>query len=142
MKLPRAQQKRARIEIIPMIDTMFFLLVFFMLATLSMTWQKGIAVNLPTAVSSTQNVTEELVLSLTKTGELFLNKESILFPELQTRVINWLTMHPNSAVIINADTEVAHGRVIALMDNIRQAGITKMAIATKPRTFSDSPSRP
>ena len=57
MKLPRIQHKKARIEIIPMIDTMFFLLVFFMLATLSMTWQKGIMVNLPAAGSATQTNT-------------------------------------------------------------------------------------
>ena len=74
MRLPATAKKKARIEIIPMIDTMFFLLVFFMIATLSMTLQRGMPVNLPEAESSTDKVQEEVSLSITKEGALFFNK--------------------------------------------------------------------
>ena len=68
-----------------------------------------------------------------------MNKESIALTELQTRLINRLTLHPDSAVVINADKDVSHGRVIAIMDRIRETGITKMAIATKPEMLRDTP---
>ena len=64
MKLPAAARKKARIEIIPMIDTMFFLLVFFMIATLSMTLQKGMPVNLPKASSTTDDLPEQVTISI------------------------------------------------------------------------------
>jgi len=82
MKIPRASAKKARIEIIPMIDTMFFLLVFFMIATLSMTLQHGMPVNLPQANTATDNIPEEASLTLTTQGELFFNKDLIGIAEL------------------------------------------------------------
>ena len=75
MKLPASVKKKARIEIIPMIDTMFFLLVFFMIATLSMTIQHGMPVTLPTAESSTDKVPDQISLTLTREGTLYYNKE-------------------------------------------------------------------
>jgi biopolymer transport protein ExbD len=77
MRLPSSAKKKARIEIIPMIDTMFFLLVFFMIATLAMTLQRGMPVNLPTASSTTQKVKEQVSLTLTEDGTLYYNKEPI-----------------------------------------------------------------
>jgi len=70
MKLKRRIIKKARIEIIPMIDTMFFLLVFFMVATLSMTVQQGLSVNLPHAVTARDEVRRTVTLTLTKDGGL------------------------------------------------------------------------
>ena len=64
MKLAAADKKKARIEIIPMIDTMFFLLVFFMISTLSMTLQKGMEVNLPQASSASDDLPEQVTLSI------------------------------------------------------------------------------
>ena len=114
-----------------MIDTMFFLLVFFMIATLSMTLQKGMPVNLPTAGSATDDVPEQVSLTLTKKGELYFNKEPIVIQELESRLQSLLdTSEPS--VVINADTAVPHGRVIEVMDAIRKTGISNMAIATKP----------
>ena len=72
MKLPPSEKKKARIEIIPMIDTMFFLLVFFMIATLSMTLQRGMPVNLPTAGSTTDKVKEQVSLTITEDGALLI----------------------------------------------------------------------
>ena len=66
MRLPAFAKKKPRIEIIPMIDTMFFLLVFFMIATLAMTIQHGMPVSLPTAESSTDKIVEHVSLTLTR----------------------------------------------------------------------------
>lgn len=132
MKLPTAAKKKPRIEIIPMIDTMFFLLVFFMIATLSMTLQRGMPVNLPEAESSTDKVQEEVSLSVTKDGMLFFNKELIALDDLERRLADTRQRDPDPSVIINADESVQHGLVIQVMDKVRLSGISNMAIATKP----------
>ena len=132
MKLPALVKKKARIEIIPMIDTMFFLLVFFMIATLSMTIQHGMPVNLPTADSTTDKVPDHISLTLTRDGALYYNKERIELPELELRLTSLRQTDPDPSLVINADEQVPHGRVIKVMDIIRLAGIPNMAIATKP----------
>jgi len=132
MKLPALVKKKARIEIIPMIDTMFFLLVFFMIATLSMTIQHGMPVSLPTADSTTDKVPDHISLTLTRDGALYYNKERIELPELELRLTSLRQTDPDPSLVINADEQVPHGRVIKVMDIIRLAGIPNMAIATKP----------
>ena len=133
MRLPYTTKKKVRIEIIPMIDTMFFLLVFFMIATLSMTIQKGIQVNLPTAGSSTDNIPEQVSLTLTKKGELFFNKEPIVILALESRLQSLLKNGQKISIIINADEATSHGHVVEVMDAVKEAGILNMAIATKPK---------
>jgi len=133
VRLPATAKKKARIEIIPMIDTMFFLLVFFMIATLSMTMQKGIPVNLPTADSAAKIVPEEVSLTLMKNGQLFFNKEAIGLLDLEPRLQSLLNVGKGKpSVVINADEAVSHGRVIAVMDSVRKTGIHNMAIAIQP----------
>ena len=132
MKLSTSEKKKARIEIIPMIDTMFFLLVFFMISTLSMTLQKGMEVNLPKASSATDDLPEQVTLTISEKGELFFNKDSCTISELELRLHDLLYYGEKPAVVINADEAVSHGQVIEVMDAVREAGIFNMAIATKP----------
>ncbi|GJL55749.1 MAG: biopolymer transporter ExbD [Nitrospirales bacterium] len=132
MRLPASAKKKARIEIIPMIDTMFFLLVFFMIATLSMTTQHGMPVNLPEANSTTDSVIEPASLTITEQGDLFFNKEAITLEQLSAKLQGMIQEHTNPSVVINADERIQHGLVITVMDQVRQHGIHDMAIATKP----------
>jgi biopolymer transport protein ExbD len=132
MRLPAFAKKKPRIEIIPMIDTMFFLLVFFMIATLAMTIQHGMPVSLPTAESSTDKIAEHVSLTLTREGRLYYNKEAITLQELEMRLANLQQSSSDPSLLINADEQVPHGRVIKVMDLIRMSGITTMGIATKP----------
>lgn len=134
MRLPASAKKKARIEIIPMIDTMFFLLVFFMIATLAMTIQHGMPVSLPTAESSTDKITEYVSLTLTREGMLYYNKEAITLQELEMRLANLQQSSSDPSLLINADEQVPHGQVIKVMDLIRLSGITTMSIATKSET--------
>jgi len=134
MRLPAFVKKKPRIEIIPMIDTMFFLLVFFMIATLSMTIQHGMPVSLPTAESSTDKMAEHVSLTLTREGRLYYNKEAITLQELEMRLANLRQSSSDPSLLINADEQVPHGRVIKVMDLIRLSGITSMGIATQPST--------
>jgi len=135
MRLPAFAKKKPRIEIIPMIDTMFFLLVFFMIATLAMTIQHGMPVSLPTAESSTDKIAEHVSLTLTREGRLYYNKEAITLQELEMRLANLRQASSDPSLLINADEQVPHGRVIKVMDLIRLSGITSMGIATKPSSL-------
>ena len=134
MRLPAAAKKKPRIEIIPMIDTMFFLLVFFMIATLSMTMQHGMPVNLPEASSTTNKVQQPVSLTITENGDLFYNKDMITIHELQTRLLGLIQKDADPTIVINADEHVEHGLVVKVMDKVRLSGIPNMAIATEPET--------
>lgn len=134
MRLPASAKKKPRIEIIPMIDTMFFLLVFFMIATLSMTMQHGMPVNLPEASSTTDKVTEPVSLTITENEDVYYNKELISIDELRTRLLGLIQTTADPTIVINADEHVEHGLVIKVMDIVRLTGIHNMAIATKPAT--------
>ena len=135
MRFPATAPKKARIEIIPMIDTMFFLLVFFMIATLSMTMQHGMPVNLPEASSTTDKISEPISLTISENGDLFYNKEMIILTELKARLLGLRQGNEDPSIVINADEKVEHGIVVKVMDTVRLSGIHNMAIATKPETM-------
>jgi biopolymer transport protein ExbD len=131
MRVPRQEHSKARIEIIPMIDVIFFLLVFFMVSTLSMTINRGLPVNLPTAATSQKDVQENLNLTLIQEGQMFLNKEPIALQDLGNRVRAALQGKPELMVIMNADADVRHHAVVEVMDELRLAGVARLAIAVR-----------
>lgn len=136
MKIRRyaVKKKKARIEIIPMIDTMFFLLVFFMVATMSMTVMRGMPVDLPKSeAAKNSKADEKRSVTVAKDGALFLDKERVGTQTLFKRLKADFEANPEALVIINADEEVSHGRVVEVMDTVKMSGITHLAIATKPK---------
>lgn len=126
-------KKKARIEIIPMIDTMFFLLVFFMIATLSMTVMRGMQVNLPKADAVKKDIKENLSVTISKDGKIYFNKKETNIQELRGALVAEVSANPDVMVIVNADEEVMHGKVVEVMDEIKLSGVTKLAIATKQK---------
>ena len=133
MRLARRSIKKARIEIIPMIDTIFFLLVFFMISTLSMARYSGLPVNLPKAASGQQPATESAAVTITSDGRVFIDKQEVARDNVRSVLQQRLATKPDLLVLINADERVEHGRVVEVMDDARQAGVVKMAIAVKPK---------
>jgi len=133
MRIQRRSIKKARIEIIPMIDTIFFLLVFFMISTLSMTQFKGMPVNLPKAASGQQAPAESAAITIDKDGRLFLNQQAIDKAALGEALSQQLARNAEMLVVINADDGVQHGQVVEVMDIARGANVAKMAIAVKPK---------
>jgi biopolymer transport protein ExbD len=133
MRIQRRSIKKPRIEIIPMIDTIFFLLVFFMISTLSMTQFKGMPVNLPKAASGQQAPAESATITLDKDGRLFLNQQAVDKAALGDALKQQLANNAEMLVVINADDGVAHGQVVEVMDIVRAANAVKMAIAVKPK---------
>lgn len=132
MRLPRHELPKARIEIIPMIDVIFFLLVFFMVSTLSMTINRGLPVDLPTAASAPSQVKDNVTLTLTQDGGLFLDKEPVAPQDIEQRVKAALAASPQLTVLINADGQVQHRTVVEVLDTLRRAGVSALAIAVKP----------
>lgn len=132
MRVPRRAPDKARIEVIPMIDIIFFLLVFFMLSTLSMTINRGVPVNLPKAASSPKELRDSLQITMTKDGGIFLNKEPVTLQEIARKVKASVDQGQELLAIINADAHVIHGTVVDIMDKMRLAGVSRLAIAVQP----------
>ena len=133
MRLPRRHFKKARIEIIPMIDTIFFLLVFFMISTLSMARYSGLPVNLPKAATGQQQPSESAAITIAPDGKISIDKQEVPRENVRSIIRQRLSAKPDLLVLINADEHVEHGLVVEIMDAARQAGVAKMAIAVKPR---------
>jgi biopolymer transport protein ExbD len=131
MRVPRQKSEKARIEIIPMIDVIFFLLVFFMVSTLSMTINRGLPVNLPKAASSQKDLRESFNITVTQDGTLFLNKEQTTLVELGQQVKAGLEKDPELVVIVSGDDQASHGAIVSVMDEVRLAGVSRLAIAVR-----------
>src|SRR5688572_18453960 len=124
-KLP--QDHEARIEIIPLIDIMFFLLAAFMLVSLSMVNLKSVKVNLPTATTATAETTKDFVnLSIDSTGAIFFDKQPVAPNELAQRLSSLRASSENVRVFISGDREARHGDVIRVLDLVRSTGIDKV----------------
>jgi biopolymer transport protein ExbD len=139
VKLTRREPKKARIEIIPMIDTVFFLLVFFMMASLAMAVYHGMPVNLPKAASGQPTRDDSAAVTLARDGQTYLNREATTIEALPGRLRSLVTANPNLVVMINADGEVLHRRVVDVVDVARTAGAARVAIAVAPAEVARRP---
>jgi biopolymer transport protein ExbD len=127
--------KRARIEIIPLIDIIFFLLATFVMVSLSMTKNQGVSVALPSAASAAtmlepQQQSRALTLSVTGKGEVFFNKEKITLAQLPFRLQTYKSAEKDPKVILNGDAGADFQVVVAVLDEVRKAGIAKVGIST------------
>jgi len=130
MKLrPSRARRRGRIEIIPMIDVMFFLLATFMLASLSMQNLQSLPVNLPKGEAQRLSVAHPLTLTITKEGRLLVNEEPVTLAGLAAAVAPHLTA--DKTVIVNADTAAPNGVVVEAMLAARGAGVEKFLFAIR-----------
>ncbi|WP_278849113.1 ExbD/TolR family protein [Megamonas funiformis] len=121
-----------RLMIIPMIDIIFFLMVFFLFSTLQMVYQKSMPVNLPVASSSHQEAPKPVAITLMKDGTISIGDTVVDIEEIKPRV-EQLADKADTPVILRADENVEHGKVIKVMDEIKSAGVTKLSIATQEK---------
>lgn len=125
-------EKKARIEIIPLIDIMVFLMACMMMVNLEMIRMRGLKLNLPTAQTATpENKSDFLTLSIKESGAVFLEKEEIdrnaLVDELKRRK----EKNPNLRIYVQADMNAMHGDVVKVLDKVRAAGIQKIGFQVK-----------
>jgi biopolymer transport protein ExbD len=128
-------------SITPLVDTMLVLLIFvLLLGTFAI--QPGIRVRLPEAASKGEEPRQDLVLILTRDNRLYLNDDPLQLADLGARLQERLRDRSDGVVIIKADKEVLHGRVVEVMDIAKGAGAVRLAIATEPKapgTSGESP---
>jgi biopolymer transport protein ExbD len=132
MRIRTRTTKRARIEIIPMIDVIFFLLVFFMISSLAMTKINSLPVSLPKTSSHLEALKQNIILTIKKEGSIFLNKTPVTLDSLGRQLAYEMHDNPDDIVVVNADHGVNYGLVIQVMDVARQIGVRKFALATTP----------
>lgn len=131
------KKRTPRIEIIPMVDVMFLLLVFYILSTIAMTTERGIPVSLPGAASAGSVAVEEVVVSINARGEVYLNRERVELAELGSSLQSLADGLPGGLahlregyVVLNIDMAVPHRSVVSAMDQLGQLGISNFSIAT------------
>lgn len=124
-------RRKARIEIIPLIDIIFFLLATFVLVSMSMVKNQGVPVRLPVASSSkTLDRGTPLIIRITKDGVVSLDKRDYDVTALTEPLKAYQASVPDPKVVIQGDTDAAYGKVIAVLDAVRKMGISKVAVQT------------
>jgi len=132
--------KKARIEIIPLIDIMFFLLASFMMVSLSQVHMKGIKVNLPSGVSGEVQTKREYVsVSVDKDGHYFFDKDEIADTELLNRLKMAHQSAPDAKVFVRGDKDSVHLNVAHLLDLVRAAGYYKISFEIKSESLKAVP---
>ncbi|BBB89423.1 MAG TPA: biopolymer transporter ExbD [Methylomusa anaerophila] len=134
MKLRSLRNERQpRLMIIPMIDIIFFLLVFFMMSTLYMVEQQIIPVNLPQAASAQTDRPRSVSVLVTKEGRILLEQEDIPLELLKQRVQAELSKQNDIVFILRSDKQAEYGKVVAVLDELKLAGVQRVAIATEKK---------
>jgi biopolymer transport protein ExbD len=135
--------KKARIEIIPLIDIMFFLLASFMMVSLSQVHMKGIKVNLPSGVSGqTQTKREYISVSVDKDGHYFFDKDEVKDEELISRLRKVHDSAPEAKVFVRGDRDSVHLNVTHALDIIRSTGFYKISFEIRSESLKGVPGPP
>jgi biopolymer transport protein ExbD len=131
MKLSRRPARRGRIEMVPLIDCMFLLLVFFIYSMLSMVLHRGIKVDLPQARTALVHQEDYLSIAVTRDGEVYLDRARVTLEELGGQLRQRKVVQPDLKVFIGGDRDAHYDQVIQVMDLVRQVGISQVALETK-----------
>ena len=124
--------KKARIEIIPLIDIMFFLLASFMMVSLSQVHMKGIKVTLPTGQSGeVQSKRDYISVSVDRDGHPFFDKQEMNYDELMAVLRRVYAENPDAKVFLRGDRDTVHGNIIRVLDILRAVGFYKIAFEIK-----------
>ena len=125
--------KRARIEIIPLIDVIFFLLATFVLFTLSLNKSNGVKVTLPVAETGEVRDPTGITISVTDEGAIGWNQDLITLDEFQQRLVVEVKRDPDTRILINGDERAFFAQAIYIFDEARKAGFKKVYIETRSR---------
>ncbi len=139
MRLPSEPPRKGRIEIIPMIDTIFFLLVYFIMTSLSLVQMETHGVQLPVSRTSGERPTDRVVVTVAPDGAIFADADRVSEAELLNRVRQSVEANPQIVVVLNADKNANVQAFLRVLDLVKQANPARVQIATAP---PDTPQAP
>lgn len=130
-------KKKARIEIIPLIDVIFFLLATFVLFTLSLNKSGGVSgISLPSAETGAPRDPNGVTISVTEAGTIAWNKDFVSLAEFIDRLRAFKASDPDGRILINGDEAAMFNAALYVFDEARKAGFNKIFIETKVRKAS------
>ena len=133
MRLPDEPDRPPQINIVPMIDVIFAILVYFIVSSLFLTRSEGLPVNLPQAETAQVQKSKQITVSLDSEGTLTVGDRPTELAQLKIKVENLLKTEQTTVVVISADKVVDHGQVVDVLDQLRQIPQVKLAIAAKKK---------
>ncbi len=123
-------QEEAAIDMTPMLDIVFIMLIFFIVTT-SFVKEAGIDVNRPKAAQATQKKSANIFIAVRENGEIWMDKRMVDVERVAANIEKMLAEQPTDMVVVQADKEARHGLVVKVMDQIKAAGIDKISIAAE-----------
>ena len=133
MKFYHINKKTIGFDLTPLIDVVFLLLIFFMLTTTFINIESGVKVDLPSGDFAAVTERQNIVVAITENNVLYLNNRLIDPNNLEERIKEEIGDNENSLVVLEADQNITHGKVVRVMDLIKKGGAERIAIATRPR---------
>jgi biopolymer transport protein ExbD len=125
-------RKRSRLEIIPLIDIMFFLLASFMMVSLQMQKVRTLKAALPTATLATSTAKPDMIkLKVDRFGQVSLDGDELNSAQLYAALTNRFNANTNVPVYLSGTRETTHGEMVYVLDMVRRAGIQRVAFAVK-----------
>lgn len=128
----QSSEQEVRLEILPLIDVIFCILTFFILAAVSFSRQQAINLDLPTARTGQPQTNETIVVSLDSTGQIYIEQQKVTPEELNQTLKNYYLLNPQGLVVLNAAKDIQYSEVVALLDRLRMVGGDRVALATLP----------
>ncbi len=134
MKIDKLRRHRFKsgLDLTPMVDIVFQLLIFFMVAT-TMERNPQLRVDLPQASSATAEPSIDLVITIDRKGNIYADEKKVSWKALSSKLKSLAARKPDALIVIRADSQVPHGRVVKVMDLASSYGLKRLAIATRYR---------
>jgi biopolymer transport protein ExbD len=125
-----------KLMIVPLIDIIFSILVFFIVITMQMVYQKNLPVQLPVSEAAQRDRKVNLVITIQRDGKVTVEDETVAAGDVADKVRGLLARQPETDVIIRADKKVEHGSVVEIMGQLKSVGVTRLAVAVEEKGAS------
>jgi len=133
MRLQKYKHKKPRIEIVPMIDTIFFLLVYFLIASLTMTQMSSRKVSLPESMTAAEHPADRVIVTVSRDGHCYIDRDAVDELKVTKELDARLKVNKNLTVVINCDKDQPVASFNRIFDLVKQSKAASVMVATTPR---------
>ena len=137
-----SQSSDLKIELLPLIDVIFCILAFFLLAAVNFTRQQAISLNLPQAKTGTPQMKEMLIVTIDDIGQLYVEKQLVTRSVLTANLEEYNKNNPNGLMVLYASKNTTYREVVEVLDILREVGGDRVALATVPATGEENTDTP